>query len=143
MKSWRGSDSPGVPVPKASPAGAPKSPPLAESPEREPAEIIGRIGPANPSQRVQIAEVAIDPLEEAERQAAQEYASLLNRKLSIRHRANLMVKIAKNIKGGNAALALKAIQDINLATGVVTKQGNQVDLGPMFVLPPGDDVAVK
>jgi hypothetical protein len=54
-----------------------------------------------------------------------------------------MVKIAKNIKGGNAALALKAIQDINLATGVVTKQGNQVDLGPMFVLPPGDDVAVK
>jgi hypothetical protein len=54
-----------------------------------------------------------------------------------------MVKIAKNISGGNAALALRALQDINLATGVVTKQGTQVDLGPLFVLPDASDVAIK
>lgn len=100
------------------------------------AKVIGRIGPT-------IQEVAIDPFEADEREAAKEYSALLNRKLSVRQRANLMVKIAKNVKGGNAALALKAIQDINLATGIISKSGAQTDLGPLFVLPGNDDVGVK
>ena len=53
-----------------------------------------------------------------------------------------MVKIAKNIRGGNAALALKALQDINLATRVTNRSGAQIDLGPLFVLPEGSDVSM-
>lgn len=125
-------------------------------PPQEPAEgplearVIGRIGlpptlngPQVPSSILpgspRITEY-VDPVEAAEKAAAREYADLLNRKLSVRHRANLMVKIAKNVSGANAALALRALQDINLATGVVNKSGLQVDLGPMFMLPEGSDV---
>ena len=84
-----------------------------------------------------------DPLEEAEIKAAEEYAALLNQKLPVKRRAALMVRIAKNVAGGNAALALRALQDINIATRVTSKQGVQLDLGPMFVVPAEVDIKVK
>jgi hypothetical protein len=79
-------------------------------------------------------------MEAAEKAAALEYAAILNKGLPVRKRARLMIEIAKNVKGGAAALALKALQDINEATNLVNKQGAQVDLGPLFVLPDADDV---
>lgn len=87
-----------------------------------------------------IREVAMSPMEAAEKAAAIEYAALLNKGLPVRRRARLMIEIAKNVKGGAAALALRALQDINEATNLVNKQGAQVDLGPLFVLPDADDV---
>lgn len=106
-------------------------------------KIIGRIGGQAQTPTPRIREVSLDPLEEAEQKAAREYADLLNRKLSVRHRANLMVKIAKNIQGPTAALALQAIKDINMATGVTSKTGAQIDLGPLFLMPEGTSMAMK
>lgn len=112
-----------------------------EAPEASPEKVIGRIGPTPEGPRIK--EVALDPLEEAEQRAAREYAEILNKGLPVRKRARLMISIAKKVDGANAALALRALQDINLATGVVSKTGSQVDLGPLFVLPAGSDVSMK
>jgi len=111
------------------------------APPAPPPKVIGSIGPAfgmapgGPS--IRIREVAVGAIEAAEQAAADEYSALLNQKLSIRQRANLMVKIAKNIKGPSAALALQALKDINIATKVTSRTGVQLDLGPMFMLPDG------
>jgi hypothetical protein len=84
-----------------------------------------------------VQEVALGPTEEVDRAAAEEFSNLLNKKLSIRQRANLMVRIARNIKGNNAPIALKAINDINLATRVISKSGVQVEMAPLFLMPEG------
>jgi hypothetical protein len=84
-----------------------------------------------------IREVVTDPLEEQEKALAREYANLLNKKLSIRQRANLMVKIAKQSQGPTAALALAALRDINAATGITSRQGSVIDSGHIFVMPEG------
>lgn len=95
--------------------------------------VIGHINPQGP----RIREVAVDMLEEADQKAAQEYAALLNKKLTIRQRANILVRIARSAKGPNAALALQALRDINTATGVISNKGAQIDLGPLIVMPTG------
>lgn len=121
----------------------PPEPPLKSSgqPVGTP-KVIGRIGDP-PKNTPRIQEVALDPTEEAEKAAAREYANLLNKALPIRTRARLLVKIARNVKGPMAALALKALTDINLATGVVNKQGAKTEEGPLFVLPEGSSLKIK
>lgn len=115
--------------PIGSPTGAPG----------ESAKVIGHIGAVSPG-TPRIREVAVDPTEDLEKAAAAEYSAILNRRLPVRTRARLMVEIARNTKGFNAALAMKAIADINLATGVTSRSGAKIDLGPLFVLPEGSDV---
>ncbi len=113
------------------------SPPKRPDPAPEPGgKVIGRIGSTLPT-GTQIREVVSDPAGEAEKALARDYAQLLNKKLPIRRRANLMIKIAKNAEGPTAALALAALRDINNATGVTSRQGAAIDLGPLFVMPEG------
>jgi hypothetical protein len=115
---------------------------ILDEPSQIPSKVIGHIGISVPG-TPRIREVAISGSEDIEKALADEYARVLNEKLPVRTRARLMVKIARNIKGFNAGLALKAISDINLATGVVSKAGAKVDLGPLFVLPEGSDVKMS
>jgi hypothetical protein len=132
-----------APAPAVAPAveeaAVGESTPAIVSAEVSSPKVIGRIGG---QEQKRVTEVALDPLEEAAKKLAEEYAAILNRRLPVRLRAHLMIKIAKNIKGGNAALALKALQDINLATRVVSRSGAQIDLGPLFVLPEGEDISM-
>jgi hypothetical protein len=113
-----------------------------EAPSQMPSKVIGHIGvPSATAPRIR--EVAVSGTEDIEKAMADEYARILNEKLPVRQRARLMVKIARNLQGFNASLALKAISDINLATGVTSKAGTKVDLGPLFVLPEGSDVKMS
>lgn len=116
---------------------APAALPPGPGPESEPGgKVIGRIQPG-PGVGPRIQEVMVDPIDEAEKAMARQYANLLNKKLNVRQRANLLVKIAKNAEGPTAALALAALRDINAATGITSKQGSVVDSGPLFVMPDG------
>lgn len=126
-------------------AGRPSTPaPASEAPPVQPEKVIGRIGPEpapgeSPRSGPRIVEVR-DEDEEIEKAKAEEFSRLLDKGLSIRQRARLYIKIAKNVGGPNAAIALKALQDINVATKVVSRSGQRLDLGSLFVLPPGSDV---
>jgi hypothetical protein len=104
----------------------------------QPPKVIGEIKPQGGAF---IKESAVE--DEAIKKAQEEYAAILNRRLPVKRRAAILVGIAKNAKGANAALALKALNDINVATQVITRTGVQVDLGPMFTVLDGSDVSVE
>lgn len=126
---------PESPVERGDPAPVTPTPVSERAPEPG-GRVIGRIGTQSAT-GTQIREVVTDPIEETEKALAREYANLLNKKLSVRQRANLMVKIAKSAEGPTAALALAALRDINNATGVTSRQGSALELGPLFVMPEG------
>ena len=129
---------PGVGAGHPPPVPAPAPAPVLPEPPTITPKVIGEIKPQGGAF---IKESVVE--DEAIKKAQEEYADILNRRLPVKRRAAILVKIAMNAKGANAALALKALQDINLATQVITRTGAQIDLGPLFSLPDGSDVSVR
>lgn len=117
-------------------------PPPGSSPLPE--KVIGRIVPASlaSGEGPRIAETTVANTPE-EIELAKQFAAYLNKGLPIKKRAQILIKIAKDIKGPAAALALAALRDINNATQVTSKTGQAPETAPMFVLPAGTDIKMS
>ena len=69
------------------------------------------------------------------------FAALLDHKLDVETRADLLVALAKKDDAKSAPVALRALQDINVATRVTEPGASGAP--SIFVLPAGTAVAVK
>lgn len=75
-----------------------------------------------------------------EDEARRELARLLNAAISLHERATLLVKLAHHTDTKRAPVALRAIAEINVLTGLTRER--PVDTMPMFQLPPDAVVSV-
>ena len=78
---------------------------------------------------------------EWEAQRREYFAALLDSKLGVEDRADLLVALAKRDDAKSAPVALRALQDINIATRVTQEQASNVP--SIFVLPVGTKVATE
>lgn len=70
-----------------------------------------------------------------------ELAKILNAEIGLKERAKLLVKIAHMTDTKRAPVALRALQEINLLTGI--SKDRPTDSAPMFQLPEGVAVSIK
>lgn len=103
--------------------------PEVQKPAPKPPMALQQFDPEYPDPLDEVAKPDFNLTEEQKK----EFAAILNEKLDIRARADLLVKLAKRNDTKTAAVGLRAIQIINELTGVTAETA--VEAPPMFKMP--------